>query len=88
MSNPEMEKPTEEQAKRLDTLKAQLHSTVLATEAISNMIGDLRQQLNSSRVLLNNLKGVIGKDAYQWQSRESWHDQINRVVAAIDTVLK
>jgi hypothetical protein len=42
MSNPEMEKPTPEQAKRTEVMVAELRKAVMSVEAITDTIGELR----------------------------------------------
>ena len=80
MSNPEMEKPTEQQQQSLSKMLADLHQTVMSIEKISDTMGDLRRELNDTLSLLARLREVIGPEArcygYSTQSVR-WHDIID-----------
>jgi hypothetical protein len=88
MSNPEMEKPTPEQAKRTEVMVAELRKAVMSVEAITDTIGELRRELNNARGLLGMLRTVIGPNAYPYRAEETWAQRIDKRIAEIEAALK
>lgn len=87
MSNPAMEKPTEEQEKSLAKMLADMGQTVMSIERITDTIGDLRRELNNSRALLGQLREVIGPEAFSY-GQNRWRAIIDKQVANIERALK
>ncbi len=87
MSNPAMEKPTEEQEKSLAKMLADMGQTVRSIENITDTIGDLRRELNNAAVLLGQLEETVGPQAYSY-SKHRWQDLISQQIGDIQKVLK
>lgn len=87
MSNPAMEQPTEKQAESLEELLDSMSQMRSKSAVVSDIIGGLRRELNSSAILLGQLKEVIGPNAFTY-GQHRWRDLIDRQVADIGKVLK
>jgi Mg2+ and Co2+ transporter CorA len=87
MSNPAMEQPTEGQAESLKDLLNSMSAMREKSARVSDIIGDLRRELNNASVLLGQLRDVIGPQAYSY-GQHRWQETINQRMADIQKVLK
>jgi len=88
MANEEMAKPTGEQTAALEETMAALKAAASKAGDITLTISRLRSRLNDARNMLSSVKTVIGPGAYRYNSRDTWHSDIDVAIAEIDKVLK
>lgn len=88
MSNEYIAAATPEQEDKLKNAVDALTAASTQAATIREVIAGLRNELNSARKLLGSLKEVIGPRAYPYDSRTSWHAEIDRCVNSINGILK
>lgn len=88
MTNEHMNAPTHAQNKQIEKTLSALDAASAQATAIKNTIGILREALNNSRNMLSQVKEAVGPRSYRFDSKRSWHEDIDAIIASINKALE